>query len=53
MEIIINVISQDRDKAREIVESIIEAEQNYLFTNDSGYKDSKTSMVGEEKPFDD
>jgi len=45
MEIIINVIQQDRDRAREIVESIIDAEQNYLFTNDLDYKDSKSDMI--------
>ena len=46
MEIIVNVISADRDKARMIVESIIDAEQNYLFTNDTGYKAEKNNVLG-------
>ena len=46
MEIIVNVISADRDKARMIVESIIDAEQNYLFTNDTGYKAEKNNDLG-------
>jgi len=45
MEIIIKVISDERDKAREIVESIIDSEQNYLFTNDMDYKESKSSII--------
>lgn len=49
MEIIVNVISADRDKARMIVESIIDAEQNYLFTNDTNYKDTKNNIIGEQQ----
>jgi len=45
MDIIVGVLSEERDHAREIVESIIDAEQNYLFTNDHSYKESRTDMV--------
>lgn len=34
MEIITKVLSNERDKAREVCEAIIDSEQNYLFTND-------------------
>lgn len=37
MEIITGVLQAERDKAREIVEAIIDSEQNYLFTNDVDY----------------
>jgi hypothetical protein len=45
MEIIIRTISRERDKAREVVEAIIDSEQNYLFTNDNDYKDNKSTIV--------
>jgi hypothetical protein len=38
MEIICDVIGKERDHTREIVEAVIDAEQNYLFTNDLDYK---------------
>ena len=37
MDVIIKVISKEREKAIEIVEAIIDSEQNYLFTNDPVY----------------
>lgn len=37
MDIITNVLQDEREKCRAIVESIIDAEQNYLFTNDYDY----------------
>jgi len=45
MEIIVKCLSDERDKAREVVEAIIDSEQNYLFTNDLDYKDNKTSIM--------
>ena len=45
MEIIIRCLSNERDKAREVVEAIIDSEQNYLFTNDLDYKENKTSIM--------
>jgi vacuolar protein sorting-associated protein 1 len=40
MEIIVKCIAEQRDKSREVVESIIDSEQNYLFTNDTNYKEN-------------
>ena len=45
MEIITGVLQGERDKAREIVESIIDSEQNYLFTNDIDYLQNRTEIV--------
>ena len=41
MDIIIKVLSKERDHAREVVEAIIDSEQNYLFTNDREYKENR------------
>lgn len=48
MEIITGVLQGERDKAREIVESIIDSEQNYLFTNDIDYLQNRTEIVAGE-----
>jgi hypothetical protein len=48
MEIIIKALSKERDHAREIVEAIIDSEQNYLFTNDTNYKDNRSEIVTQE-----
>jgi hypothetical protein len=45
MDIIINVLQDEREKARALVESVIDAEQNYLFTNDSDYLTNRTDIV--------
>ena len=45
MDIIIKVLSQERDVARELVENLIDAEMNYLFTNDQIYKESRSDIV--------
>lgn len=45
MDIITTVLGIERDHTREIVEAVIDAEQNYLFTNDSEYKDNRQSIV--------
>lgn len=45
MDMIIKVLSEERDHAREIVEAIIDSEQNYLFTNDLDYKENRSSIV--------
>lgn len=51
MEIICDVIGKERDHTREIVEAVIDAEQNYLFTNDLDYKSNRQSIVpGEDLP---
>lgn len=41
MDIVTRVLHAERDKARVIVESIIDSEQNYLFTNNHDYKNSR------------
>lgn len=41
MEIIIKALQKERDHARDVIEAIIDSEQNYLFTNDIGYKESR------------
>lgn len=48
MDIIVNVLQDEREKTRVIVESIIDAEQNYLFTNDSDYLTTRTDIVPQE-----
>jgi hypothetical protein len=50
MDIIVKCLSKERDHAREVVEALIEAEQNYLFTNDQNYKDNRTDIVPQEQP---
>ena len=45
MDIIVRCISTERDHAREIVEALLDSEQNYLFTNDKGYKENRTAIV--------
>jgi hypothetical protein len=48
MEIITTVLSKEREKSRVICESIIDSEQNYLFTNNTTYKgkNSEVSVQG-------
>jgi hypothetical protein len=45
MDVIITVLQGEREKCRAIVESIIDSEQNYLFTNDSDYLANRTDIV--------
>ena len=49
MDIIITVLQDEREKTRAIVESIIDAEQNYLFTNDSDYLTQRTDIVPQQE----
>ena len=48
MDIICSVLQAERDHTREIVEAVIDAEQNYIFTNDDDYKVNRTSIVPQE-----
>jgi hypothetical protein len=41
MEIIIRVLSKEREHTRMLVEAIINSECNYLFTNDREYKENR------------
>jgi len=45
MDVIIQVLQAEREKCRAIVESIIDGEQNYLFTNDADYLANRTDIV--------
>jgi len=45
MEVITNCLIAERDKTRDLVEAIIDAEQNYLFTNDIDYLQNRTDIV--------
>lgn len=47
MDVIVRVISAERDHAREICEAIIDSEQNYLFTNDQDYKDNRSEIIND------
>jgi len=42
MEIISSVLIEERDHAKYVVDSIIEAEQNYIFTNDLAFKEMQS-----------
>ena len=48
MDIIVQVLQGERDRAREIMEAVIDSEQNYLFTNDHDYKENRSSIVAGE-----
>jgi hypothetical protein len=50
MDIIVKVLSRERDRSREVVEAIIDSEQNYLFTNDRDYKDNRSEIVQPSEP---
>lgn len=50
MDIIITVLQDEREKTRVLVESIIDAEQNYLFTNDNDYLTNRTDIVPQAEP---
>ena len=39
MDIITMVLEKERENAKEIVEAIIDAETNFLFTNDEDFKE--------------
>ena len=45
MDIVTRVLQKEREKARTIVEALIDAEMNYLFTNNRGFKDNSAIMT--------
>ena len=45
MDIICEVLQEQRDHTRSLVEDVIDAEQNYIFTNDDDYKTNRTAIV--------
>lgn len=44
MEIITTVLSKEREESRRICEAIVDSEQNYLFTNNSIYKNKNSEI---------
>lgn len=44
MEIVTGVLSKEREKSRIQVEAIIDSEQNYLFTNNTTYKNKNSEV---------
>jgi GTP-binding protein EngB required for normal cell division len=47
-ESVTKVLQKERDNTRRLVESIIEAEQQYLFTNDQDYLLNRTNLIPKE-----
>ena len=45
MDIIIKVLSKEREHTREVIEAILDSELEYLFTNDKEYKDARSEIV--------
>lgn len=45
MEIIVRCLSKERERCREVVEAILDSEEEYLFTNDKDYKNSRAEIV--------
>lgn len=45
MEKIIEIMQEEREKTRYLVDSIIESEQTYMFTNDPEYLNTRTDIV--------
>lgn len=50
MEIIIKVLSKERERTREVVEAILDSEQEYLFTNDRNYKENRSEIIQNNGP---
>lgn len=44
-ELVIKILSEDREKTRVLVENMIDAEIHYLFTNDKDYKENRQDIV--------
>lgn len=45
MEVVSRCLQEERDKTKEIIENIIDAEEGYLFTNDYEYLLNRTDIV--------
>jgi N-dimethylarginine dimethylaminohydrolase len=45
IEVVSKVLQEERDKAKEILEDIIESEQGYLFTNDYEYLMNRSDII--------
>ena len=44
MDIITTVLQDEREKTRGVLEAVIDAEQNYLFTNDMDYLQNRARL---------
>lgn len=44
MEVVTTVLAKEREKTRIQVEAIIDSEQNYLFTNNTLYKNKNSEV---------
>ena len=47
MDHIIQILQELREYTKEIIESIIDAEQSYFFTNDLDYKELRSGIITE------
>lgn len=45
MEKVIDIMQEEREKTRYLVESLIDSEETYMFTNDPEYLNTRTSIV--------
>jgi hypothetical protein len=45
IEVVSKVLSEERDKTKDFLEDIIEAEQSYLFTNDYDYLMNRSDII--------
>ena len=55
MEIVTSIMMREREKTRDVVESIVDSEGGYLFTNDFDYIKNRTDLIpglksGQEQP---
>ena len=44
-EALTKVLQKERERTKEIVQSIISAERDYLFTNDADYLGNRTNLI--------
>jgi replication fork clamp-binding protein CrfC len=43
IDVVNAIIQEERDHCREIVAAVVEAEENYIFTNDGDFKENKSA----------
>ena len=41
IDVVNSIIQEERDHCRELVAAVVEAEENYIFTNDQEFKENK------------
>eukprot|EP00742_Colponemidia_sp_Colp-10_P002968 GILJ01003167.1.p1 GENE.GILJ01003167.1~~GILJ01003167.1.p1 ORF type:complete len:757 (-),score=123.34 GILJ01003167.1:152-2422(-) len=53
-DLVSSVLARERDRAKEVVDALIDSEEGYIFTNDSEYISSRTNLIpGVDKPEQD